>query len=68
MMTAGTKTVDTVTAKESTPMGDGNNRQYLGYNTIRHELLVSNSLYVLIQMKLGGQQTNKQKQKATKLI
>lgn len=34
-------------------MGEGNNSEYLGDNTARHELLISNSLYVLIQMKHG---------------
>lgn len=41
------------TAKEVTPVGGGNNSEYLGDNTARHELLISNSPYALIQMKHG---------------
>ena len=39
MMTAGTKTVDKVAAKEITPVGEGHTREYLGDNMTGHAFL-----------------------------
>lgn len=56
MMTAGIETVEKVPLSDSQggyASGRRSNVEYLGDNTARHELLRTNFLYVLIQMKPG---------------